>query len=67
MTTDQKPRVSAAYSIDAITMRRHCQQFGYTSPDVHVEVGFDLHDHQAALSALESAVANVRAQIEETK
>lgn len=65
--TDQKPRVTASHAIDGITMRTQCQQFGYTTPDVHVSVGFDLHDHQAALSALESAVANVRAQIEETK
>lgn len=65
--SDQKPRVTASHAIDGITMRRQCQQFGYTTPDVHVAVGFDLHDHDRALDALESAVANVRGQIEETK
>lgn len=37
-----------------------------TTPGVHVEVTFDLHDHERALDHLEVAVADVRAQIEET-
>jgi len=30
-------------------------------------VSFDLHDHQAALQALDAAVGRVKAQIEETR
>ena len=65
--SEQKPRVTASHTIEAIAEGQLCQRFVHTTPNVHVSVGFDLHDHEAALAALERAVANVRAQIEETK
>ena len=34
-------------------------------PGITIEVCFTLHEHEAALAALERAVADVRAQIEE--
>ena len=59
-----RPRVTATYESPAETL---CTYGGrqWTSPDVLVTVSFDLHDHEAALKALERAVADVRAQIEE--
>lgn len=35
-------------------------------PGITIEVSFTLHEHEAALADLERAVADVRAQIEET-
>lgn len=61
-----RPRVGARAEIDAITEQRICSPVTYTSPRVLIEVTFDLHDHAAALTALEAAVDNVRTQIEET-
>lgn len=37
------------------------------TPGVHVAVEFDLHTHEEVLRQLDLAVADVRAQIEETK
>ena len=62
----KRPRVTATYEMPAETFRTHGGH-RWTPPDVIVTVGFDLHDHEAALKALERAVANVRAQIEETR
>ncbi len=61
-----KPRVTAQHHIEAHTDQRICDEFGTTTPDVLVSVSFDLHDHEAALSALTTAVVNVRSQIEQT-
>lgn len=36
-------------------------------PSVTVEVTFPLHDHEAALAALDRAVADVRSQIEDVR
>ena len=38
-----------------------------TTPGVLIAVSFDLHDHESALTALESAAAEVRAQVEEVR
>ena len=61
-----RPRVTANYELPAETLRTHGGR-QWTSPDVLVTVSFDLHEHEAALKALERAVADVRAQIEETQ
>lgn len=61
-----KPRVTAHAHIQAASTRaRLCQDPTYVTPGVDVEVTFDLHDHEAALTMLERAVADVRSQIEE--
>ena len=61
-----RPRVTATYELPAETFRAHGGR-RWTSPDVLVTVGFDLHEHEGALKALERAVADVRAQLEETQ
>lgn len=61
-----RPRVTARHVIDARTQQALCQ-LPHKTPGVHVDVTFDLHDHEAALAALDEAVARVRAQIEETR
>ena len=61
-----RPRVTATYESPAETLQSHGGR-QWTPPDVLVSVSFDLHDHEAALKVLERAVADVRAQIEETK
>ena len=38
-----------------------------TPPYVLIEASFDLHDHESALTALEGAAAEIRAQIEEVR
>lgn len=60
-----RPRVTATYEEPAETLRTHGGR-QWTSPDVLVTVSFDLHEHEGALKAFERAVADVRAQIEET-
>ena len=62
-----KPRVTATHEIDALDMTATCSPYHETTPAVVVRVEFDLHDHQAALVALDRAVNDVRNQIEETK
>jgi hypothetical protein len=62
----EKPRVTATHQIEAHTESVLCEPSTQTSPGVVVRVEFDLHDHEAALAALDIATANVRAQIEET-
>lgn len=61
-----RPRVEARYEEPSNT-GSHIFGPTYTTPGVLVEVTFDLHDHDAALAALDRAVADVRAQIEETR
>ena len=61
-----RPRVTATATREAITTTQLCGPSS-TGPGVEVSVSFDLHDHDAALAALDSAVREVRAQIEETK
>ena len=61
-----RPRVTAQHEIEPIERRTWSGDF-HTTPGVEVSVSFDLHDHDAALAALDSAVREVRAQIEETK
>ena len=62
-----RPRVTAQHEVEPIDQRALCSPHVYTTPGVEVSVSFDLHDHEAALKALERAVADVRAQIEETR
>lgn len=63
-----KPIVTASYDQDMIHDRPLTDVHAtWSTPGVHVSVEFQLHDHHAALHALERAVADVRAQIEETK
>ena len=61
----RKPRVNVAHEIESFTDRRACDPYGHTTPGVTIRVGFDLHDHVAALAALEQAASEVRAQIAE--
>ena len=62
-----RPRVTAHYDIESTSERRLLERDWRTSPSVSVEVSFDLHDHEAALAALDRAVDSVKAQIEETR
>ena len=62
-----RPRVTAQHSVEPIDKVAWSGPFAHTTPGVEVSVSFDLHDHEAALKALERAVADVRAQIEETR
>lgn len=60
-----RPRVtaeheSAAHDVESMQGAR------WSTPSVLVSVQFDLHDHVAALAALDRAVQDVRSQIEET-
>lgn len=66
MRTPPRPRVHAAHETDGIEYRR-ADGYTYSSPAITLEVTFDLHDHDAALNLLDNAVANVKAQIEDTK
>lgn len=61
-----RPRVTAQHSFDPRDQRALRSPHAYTTPGVEVSVSFDLHDHEAALSLLDAAVREVRAQIEET-
>jgi hypothetical protein len=65
MTT--KPIVTARYEEEAITERTHDGSASFTTPCVVLVVGFQLHDHENALRALDRATDNIRAQIRETK
>ncbi|CAN7194390.1 hypothetical protein [Knoellia sp. LjRoot47] len=62
-----RPRVTAHHEIEAFTDERQCTDGGHTTPSVEVRVDFDLHDHITALAQLDTAVAKVKAQIEEAK
>ena len=62
-----RPRVTAQHEIEPIDRVAWSGPGTHTTPGVEVSVSFDLHDHDAALAALDSAVREVRAQIEETK
>lgn len=63
---NRRPRVTAQHQIQPVSMAALCQELDDITPGVTVAVSFDLHDHETALSLLEQAVTNVRAQIEET-
>ncbi|MGG5257474.1 hypothetical protein [Phycicoccus avicenniae] len=63
---NRRPRVTAHHHREALTLDKLCG-IGETTPSVDLVVEFDLHDHTGALIALEAAVADVRAQIEETR
>ena len=62
-----RPRVEASSTFEPIRLRSLGGGLDHTQPGVTVEVSFDLHDHEAALLALDAAVASVKAQIEETR
>lgn len=62
-----RPRVTAQHEIEPIDRVAWSGPFAHTTPGVEVSVSFDLHDHEAALDLLDTAVREVRAQIEETK
>lgn len=62
-----RPRVSARHEIAPVSEQRLFETDAAVSPYVIVDVQFDLHDHAAALAALDRAVGSVKAQIEETR
>ena len=62
-----RPRVTAKAQRDPVTDSRLCDRFTSTTPGVLIEASFDLHDHESALTALEGAAAEIRAQIEEVR
>ena len=62
-----RPRVSASRVIEPVSESKLCSPDVHASPYVIVDVQFDLHDHEAALAALDRAVDSVKAQIEETR
>lgn len=59
-----RPTVTASHQTDRHTFRT-ANGHRYIRPGVTVEVAFDLHDHEAALLLLNTAVEDVRAQIAE--
>lgn len=63
---NRRPRVTARHETPSYEDGPLCGPMSAT-PDVLIEVGFDLHDHEAALSLLARAVDDIRSQIEETK
>ena len=62
-----KPIVTATYEQGLTYKKVWDGRTAIVQPGVTVEVTFPLHDHEAALEALDRAVADVRAQIEETR
>lgn len=60
-----RPRVTAHHHRSAFSDDQMCG-ISQVTPKVDLTVEFDLHDHAGALIALNAAVADVRAQIEET-
>ena len=62
-----RPRVTAQHRVESTDKRVLCSPHAYTTPGVEVTVSFDLHDHDAALAALDAAVREVWDQIEETQ
>ena len=62
-----RPRVTARAQRDPVADGRLCDPYVYMTAGVLIEVSFDLHDHESALTALEGAAAEVRAQIEEVR
>ena len=62
-----RPRVTAKAEREPVADGRLCDRFMSTTPGVLIEASFDLHDHESALTALEGAGAEVRAQIEEVR
>lgn len=62
-----RPIVTATYEQGREVAKVWSGRTVRTQPGVIVEVTFPLHDHEAALEALDRAVADVRAQIEETR
>jgi len=67
MSDRSRPRVTASHVRDGVAITSLFTPGVARTPRVELHVAFDLHDHHAALSALEAAVADVRAQIEETR
>ena len=66
-----KPIVTAKHVTEYRPKRPATSFYGSTlayaaTPGVHVELTFELHDHESALAFLEAAVEDIRAQIEET-
>lgn len=61
-----RPRIQVRTDYDAAITRKLCEQAEHTTPGIHIEVTFDLHDHKAALQLLEAAIAETKFQIEET-
>ena len=62
-----RPIVTATHERDLDVMGDVRGSDILVQPGVIVEVTFTLHDHEAALAALDRAVADVRSQIEETR
>ena len=62
-----RPRVTAKAEREPVADGRLCDPFMSTTPGVLIEASFDLHDHESALTALEGAAAEIRAQIEEVR
>lgn len=62
-----RPIVTATHEQDLDIMQNAAGSTILVQPGVTVEVTFPLHDHEAALAALDRAVADVRSQIEETQ
>lgn len=61
-----RPTVTAESVHQSIT-RRSFDGAEIKTPGVIIQVEFQLHDHEMALIVLERAVADIRAQIEETR
>ncbi len=65
--TTRKPTVHATYEREAVDTGTFGDPARWSEPGIRIDVTFRLHGHEAALRLLDAAVADVRAQIEETK
>ena len=62
-----RPRVTARHYIEPRVIQGSLRRSNLTTPYVLVEIEFDADDAKSALAFLESAVRDVRAQIEEAR
>ena len=62
-----KPIVTATYEQRRMERANYAGEIIHHQPGIDIELEFRLGDHERALALLERAVADVRAQIEETR
>lgn len=63
----RKPTVHVTYEQEAMDVSTFAASSRWRQPGIRLDLTFRLHDHEGALQLLDAAVADVRAQIEETK
>ncbi len=63
----RKPTVHVTYEQEAVDVSTFAEVDQWRQAGIQLDLTFRLHDHEGALRLLDAAVADVRAQIEETK